>query len=304
MTRPAPLSQGDIVRIVPTARAITESELTDGIELLRSWGLTVQLATNVGAKQNQLAGSDEERAEALKAAFLDDSVRCIWCARGGYGTVRVLEKIPPEIITQNPKWVVGFSDITALHNYMNQLGIMSIHAQMPFAINKKTEATHQTLRQALFGEQLLIESTGHGYSKAGQAYGELVGGNLSVLYSLRGSAYDLVVQDKILFLEDLDELYYHLDRMAQNLKASGWNKKIAGLVVGGMTAMWDKNPEDPFGASSEQILLDALGTADIPVAFGFPVGHSANNQALLLGQKVKLSVSNKGAQLSFENSSA
>jgi len=304
MIRPASLKEGDTVRVVPTARAITKSELADGISLFQSWGLQVQLAANVGAKHYQQAGSDEDRARALIDAFLDDTVRCIWCARGGYGTVRTLAQLDPQVITQNPKWLTGFSDVTALHNYLHQLDVMSIHGQMPFAIGQKTNATRESLRQVLFGDSPTIQSAPHKHNQIGEAEGELVGGNLSILYSLRGSAFDLDVKGKILFLEDLDELYYHLDRMAQNLKVSQWDQQIAGLVVGGMTDMWDKNEKDPFGSGAEEILLDALGSATIPIAFGFPAGHGTDNQALVLGQKTKLSVSNLGAQLSFENSSA
>lgn len=303
LIRPNALEKGDTICIVPTARAITEKELDDGITLAESWGLNVTLAENVGKKAYQFGGSDQERAKAFIDAWMNPEIRAIWCARGGYGTIRMLQNIHDLNLKTDPKWLVGFSDITALHSYLNNAGLMSIHAQMPFAIGNKSEETKNSICDALFGRSKPIVKAPHHLDQIGETEGVLTGGNLSVLYSLRGTHYDLDVSDKILLLEDLDELLYHVDRMAQNLRAGGWDKKIKGLVVGGMSDMWDKNPDDPFGANAEQIIHKALGRTDIPIAFGFPVGHLNDNRALRFGEKIKLSVNDNGAHLSFNYSS-
>ena len=229
---PDPLVKGDRICIVPTARAITYEELEPGIDLARSWGFDVVLAENIGAKDNQFAGTDRERARAFAEAWLDPSVKAIWCARGGYGTVRILPFLQHLSLREAAKWVIGFSDVTALHNYFHLHGVSTLHAQMPFAIDKKTTDTHMSIQQALEGKFLDISAPEHEINQHGEAVGELVGGNLSVLYSLRGSKFDLDVEGKILFLEDLDELLYHVDRMAMNLHTSSWHQKLAGLVVG------------------------------------------------------------------------
>lgn len=301
MTTPAYLRPGDTVAIVPTARAISAAELQSGIQLMESWGLKASLAQNVGIKDNQQAGTAEQRIQAFNQALTDPSVRAIWCARGGYGTVHILDGIDKAALLADPKWIVGFSDISGLHNYVHSAGMESIHAQMPFAVDKKTAESLQTLKSALFGEGYSIRADMHEQNRFGELEAEVVGGNLSVLYSLRGGRFDLDVTGKILFLEDLDELYYHLDRMFENLRTADWGVQVAGVIVGSMSAMWDKNPEDPFGKSAEQMVLRVFGNKAIPIAFGFPAGHEADNRALVFGKTAKLSVSTSGTLLSFNN---
>lgn len=300
MILPAPLSHGDTVALVPTARAITVEELTDGLGLLKRWGLKARLGGCVGTRHHQQAGSASERLADLQAAIDDPEVRAIWCARGGYGTVHLLEGLDLTGLFRHPKWILGFSDVTALHNLLHARGFASLHAQMPFHIGAKSEATRETLRQALFGEPYKVHRPGTvSGDRPGEAEGRLIGGNLSVLYSLRGTPYDLDPRGKILFLEDLDELLYHMDRMVQNLRLGGWFKELAGLVVGGMSDMHDKDPGDPFGRSAERIIADAVGSVDYPVCYGFPSGHTVDNAALVLGERTKLSVTGDGATLSF-----
>jgi muramoyltetrapeptide carboxypeptidase len=305
----APLRPGDTIAIVPTARAIMRDELTEGIELAKSWGLHVKLGSCIGKKHFQQAGTARQRAADLRAALEDPKVKAVWCARGGYGTVHLLDHIEPEVFTNNPKWLVGFSDVTVLHNTLHSLGLPSLHAQMPFNIGSKSNDARESLRRALFGEQLGI-SMSHPAAMAsaarpGEGEGVLVGGNLSLLYALRGTPFDIDPAGKILFLEDLDELLYHVDRMVTNLKLGGWFDKLAGLIVGGMTDMRDKDPLDPFGKTAEQIVADAVGEAPYPVCYGFPAGHIADNRALVMGQTAKLSVTTTGATLSFvENTGA
>jgi muramoyltetrapeptide carboxypeptidase len=318
---PAPLKPGDTIAIIPTARAITVEELRDGIALAESWGLKVRLGAGIGRKHFQQAGTAEERAADLQAALGDPMVRAIWCARGGYGTVHLLDRLDLSVLRRDPKWIVGFSDITVLHNALHNLGIASLHAQMPFNIGAKTEECRESLRAALFGEESRAVSSewraarAYGLSLAtrhsllatpriGTCEGILIGGNLSLLYALRGTPYDIDPRGKVLFIEDLDELLYHVDRMVQNLRLAGWFKGLAGLIVGGMSDMRDKNPDDPFGKSAERIIADALGDADFPVCFGFPAGHIHDNRALVFGRKAKLSVTERGATLSFAGGSS
>ncbi|HRP00640.1 MAG TPA: LD-carboxypeptidase [Flavobacteriales bacterium] len=323
MLIPPPLRPGDTIAIVPTARAITAEELRDGIALAESWGLKVKLGDGIGHKHFQQAGTAEERAVDLQAALNDPAVRAIWCARGGYGTVHLLDHLDLSALRRDPKWIVGFSDITVLHNALHTIGIASLHAQMPFNIGAKTEATRETLRAALFGETFQVVATSFGprasgfggdaepvarspwpAARVGQCEGVLIGGNLSLLYALRGTPYDIDPRGKILFIEDLDELLYHVDRMVQNLRMAGWFKDLAGLIVGGMSDMRDKNPDDPFGKTAEEIIADALGDTTYPVCFGFPAGHIDDNRALVFGQKAKLSATANGATLSFEGGSS
>jgi muramoyltetrapeptide carboxypeptidase len=296
---PPPLSPGDTIAIVPTARSISTDELAAGIALAESWGLKVRLGAGVGRKHFQQAGTAAERTADLQAAIDDPSVKAIWCARGGYGTVHLVEALDTSPLDRVPKWIVGFSDITVLHNALHGLGVASLHAQMPFNIAGKSDACKETLRQALFGEPFTV-SGGQGH-RTGTSEGVVVGGNLSLLYALRGTPYDIDPRGKILFLEDLDELRYHMDRMIQNLKLSGWFRDLEGLIIGGMTDMRDKNPDDPFGKEVEEMINEACAPLTYPVCYGFPAGHIDDNQALVMGAKAKLSVTANGATLSFDD---
>lgn len=315
---PPALRPGDTIAILPTARAIVADELRDGIALAESWGLNVRLGAGVGRKHFQQAGTDAERAADLQAAIDDPTVKAIWCARGGYGTVRLMDRIDLTPLTRRPKWIIGFSDITVLHNALHRLGVASLHAQMPHNLGVKSEATRETLRAALFGGPFSIQAPSlkpqastlppgsklgaNGLrleAREGMCEGALVGGNLSMLYALRGTPYDIDPAGRILFLEDLDELLYHVDRMVQNLRLSGWFGRLAGLIVGGMSDMHDRNPADPFGQTAEEIIAEAVAPFGYPVCYGFPAGHIADNRALIFGAKAKLSVTRDGATLSF-----
>lgn len=305
MIIPPALRPGDTIAIIPTARAITGEELKAGIALVESWGLKVDLGAGVGRKRFQQAGTAEERAADLQAALEDEAVKAVWCARGGYGTVHLLELLNLSVLRKHPKWVVGFSDVTVLHSALHQLGVCSLHAQMPFHITGKTAACVDSLKAALFGAPQTLHVPPRGVTdgvpadRHGTAEGRLVGGNLSILYALRGTPYDLGTAGKILFIEDLDELLYHVDRMVMNLKLGGLFEHCAGLVLGTMTDMRDKDPSDPFGLSAEAIFARAVRDKGYPVCYNFPAGHMADNRALALGQNVKLSVTAEGTTLSF-----
>jgi muramoyltetrapeptide carboxypeptidase len=310
---PPPLRPGDTIAIVPTARAITADELRDGIALAESWGLCVKLGAGIGRKHFQQAGTDAQRAADLQAAIHDPEVKAIWCARGGYGTIRLMDRVDLAPLRQAPKWIIGFSDITVLHNALHKLGVASLHAQMPFAIGGKTGECRESLRRVLFGEEYSVargewrvrsEALAAHHSplatqRAGQCEGILIGGNLSILYALRGTPYDIDPAGKILFLEDLDELRYHMDRMIQNLKHGGWFRDLAGLIVGGMSDMRDKDLKDPFGMEAEQMIAEAVAHYSYPVCYGFPAGHIADNRALIMGRQARLVVNDTGTTMTY-----
>lgn len=298
MIQPKHLQKGDTVAIVSTARKISKQELQPALDLLKSWGLSYILGNSIGAEDHQFAGNDELRADDLQT-FLDNSeIKAIWCARGGYGTVRIIDSLDFTSFLKNPKWIVGYSDITVLHNQLHKLGVQSIHAQMPMEIEKKSAATKETLRKALFGEAYNIALDGdHSLNRQGTAEGIFVGGNLSILYSLCGSASSIDTKGKILFLEDLDEYLYHIDRMMQNLKRNGMLKDLSALIVGGMSDMNDNTI--PFGKTAEEIIRSTVEVYDYPVFFGIPAGHVEDNRALILGKNISLKLSGKRLKITF-----
>ncbi|MGB3949091.1 MAG: LD-carboxypeptidase [Bacteroidia bacterium] len=287
MKQPEFLKKGDKVGIVAPARKMSKEELLPAIEILNSWGLEVVLGKNLFCEENQFSGSDEQRAEDLQKMLDDPSIKAIISARGGYGTLRIIDKINFFTFTQHPKWIVGYSDITVLHSHIHTLGITTIHATMPINFSKNTEAT-ESLRKALFGESIKYNFESHPLNKniTSIIEGEVVGGNLSLIYALTGSVSDIDTKDKILFIEDLDEYLYHIDRMMLNLKRSGKLSHLKALIVGGMTDMKDNTV--PFGKTAEEIILDTIKDYNYPVYFGFPAGHIDRNLALYFGKKAKI----------------
>ncbi|MEZ4857512.1 MAG: LD-carboxypeptidase [Flavobacteriaceae bacterium] len=298
MQIPTYLKHGDTVAVVSTARKITETELQPALNVLKSWGLNYILGKTIGAESHQFAGDDALRAADFQEMLNAPGVKAIWCARGGYGTVRMIDLLDFSNFLKHPKWIVGYSDITVLHNHLHQLGIATLHAQMCLELENKSEATRETLQKALFGEPYTIEyPSNHSLNRKGEAKAQLVGGNLSILYSLCGSPSALNTKGKILFLEDLDEHLYHIDRMMQNLKRNGMLKDLAGLIVGGMSDMKDHTQahgfatDRPFGKTAEEIIYDAVKEYNYPVCFGFPAGHIWDNRAIIMGKEVLFFIS-------------
>ncbi|MEM7187676.1 MAG: LD-carboxypeptidase [Bacteroidota bacterium] len=298
MVTPPFLKPGDTVAIVSTARKINRSELEPALNLLASQGLKAMLGHTIGAAEHQFAGADALRIKDFQAALDNPNIKAIWCARGGYGTVRVIDGLDFSKFIKQPKWIIGFSDITVLHSHIHNFGIETLHAQMPLDIEKKTKAAQDGIFQVLFGRKYAISyATEHSFNRMGSVKAPLVGGNLSVLYSLCGSASGITSEGKILFLEDLDEYLYHIDRMMQNLRRNGMLDALAGLVVGGMTKMHDNTI--PFGKSAQEIVRDLVGDCDYPVCYDFPAGHITDNQPLILGREVQLTVAAGTAGIRF-----
>ncbi|MCB0455727.1 MAG: LD-carboxypeptidase, partial [Aequorivita sp.] len=230
MATPPFLKKGDNVAIVSTARKISKEELKPALQLLESWGLKAVLGNTIGAEENQFAGSDHLRAADFQAMLDDPKIKAIWCARGGYGTVRIIDKLDFSAFKKNPKWIIGYSDVTVLHSHIHNLGVETLHAQMCLEIENKTAETAESIRKVLFGEHYNIEIENTDSHDSLQILkGVLIGGNLSVLYSLCGSTSEMETDGKILFIEDLDEMLYHIDRMMMNLKRSGYLKNLKAL---------------------------------------------------------------------------
>ncbi|PIV50848.1 MAG: LD-carboxypeptidase [Flavobacteriaceae bacterium CG02_land_8_20_14_3_00_34_13] len=300
MIRPSFLKKGDKVAIVSTARKVSLEELQPALQLLKSWQLEAIIGKTIGAEEHQFSGNDFLRAEDFQCMLNNPEIKAIWCARGGYGTVRIIDLLDFNEFKKHPKWIIGYSDVTVLHSHLHVLGFESLHAQMPVDINNKSEATIETLRQALFGEEYVIGCVAKdAQTKVGISRGQLVGGNLSILYSLCGSPSAIDTKGKILFIEDLDEYLYHIDRMLQNLKRNGYFENLAGFIVGGMAKMNDNTI--PFGKTAEEIIAETVSGYNFPVCFGFPAGHMEDNQAIILGTEVVLEVGEWKTSLAFKN---
>jgi muramoyltetrapeptide carboxypeptidase len=289
MIQPAYLQKNDTVAIVSTARKITLAELQPAIDLLKSWGLNVVIGETIGFEAHQFAGTDQQRASDFQKMLDNPSIKAIWCARGGYGTVRIIDALDFMEFKKYPKWIIGYSDITVLHSHIHKLGFRTLHATMPLDVEKNPQIALASLKKCLFGKTISYEINASKENKSGSAEGILVGGNLSMLYSLLGSETSIKTEGKILFIEDLDEYLYHIDRMLMNLKRNRYFNNLNGLIVGGMTDMHDN--AIPFGKNAKEIILDAVSEFDFPVVFDFPAGHLKDNRALVFGQKVELNVS-------------
>lgn len=284
MIKPSYLKPGDKVGIAATARKISLPEIQYAVNTLTEWGFEVVLPEGLYSKNHQFAGTDVERAAVLQSLLDNPEIKAVLCARGGYGTVRIVDLLDWELFTKHPKWIVGYSDITVLHGHINQtLGIASLHATMAFNITAEEErqAAIASLKDALTGNEVVHLLPAHPLNREGNASGVVVGGNLSVLYSMMGSVSFPDTDGKILFLEDLDEYLYHIDRMMMGLKRAGKLTNLAALVVGGMTDMRDNAV--PFGKTAEQIIYDAVKEYNYPLYFGLQAGHIANNLALPMG---------------------
>ena len=298
MKQPEFLKKGDRVAIVCTARKFTREDAQPAIDLLESWELQAVLGNTIGLDNHQLGGSDEERAADLQKMMDDPEIKAIWIARGGYGTVRIIDRIDFSNFIKNPKWMIGFSDITVLHSHLNTLGVQSIHGMMPFSVPTTAEISKETLHNALFGKSTNYTISSSPQNKTGVGKGALVGGNLSIIYSLLGSKSSIDTKGKILFLEDLDEYLYHIDRMFYNLKRNGYFEHLNGLIIGGMTDMHDNSI--PFGYDAQQIILEICKEYDFPICFDFPAGHLTENRALIFGKNVTLDVSKNNVTLNFD----
>ncbi|RKR81816.1 muramoyltetrapeptide carboxypeptidase [Mucilaginibacter gracilis] len=294
---PPYLKKGDKVAITCPAKKLP-APMTDAIALLELWGLEVVLGETINASYHQFAGDDNLRARDMQRFLDDEDIKAIIAARGGYGTVRMIDKLDFTKFAQNPKWVVGFSDITVLHTHIwANYGVQTIHGQMPVNVKDGSEKSLETLRMALFGEAGDYEFKTHAVNRPGEASGQLIGGNLSLLAAVSGSVSDIDYQGKILFIEDVGEYLYAIDRMMYTLKRAGRLKNLAGLVVGGFTEI--KDNDIPFGQTVPEIIMAVVSEYNYPVCFDFPAGHLPDNRALILGKTVNLLVNQNHAHIKY-----
>ncbi|MCB0380267.1 MAG: LD-carboxypeptidase [Flavobacteriales bacterium] len=299
MEKPPSLKKGDKIAIISTARKIFKIELEPAVAIIKSWGLEPVFGKNLFNENHQFSGTTKERVADLQNALDNSEIKAIICARGGYGTVQVIDQIDFSNFKKNPKWIVGYSDVTVLHNHINtNFNIQTLHASMPINFATNTKEALESLKETLFGALPIYTCDVDELNKLGDATGELVGGNLSIIYSLTGTRSQINTKGKILFLEDLDEYLYHIDRMMMNLKLAGLLTELKGLIVGGMSDMNDNTV--PYGKTAKQIIFDVVKEYNYPVCFEFPAGHIKDNRALMMGAEVDLKVSKNEVELSFK----
>ncbi|MCK4661962.1 MAG: LD-carboxypeptidase [Bacteroidales bacterium] len=300
MNKPLYLKSGDKVGVISPGKSLSVQTISFADNLLGKWGLEVIMGKNIDKSYNQFAGTDDERAKDLQEMLDDKSIKAILCSRGGYGTIRIIEKLNFKNFIKYPKWIVGYSDITVLHSYLNKiLNFESIHGVMPinFPENIKDNESTESLKRTLFGQNPEYTIKSHKLNRKGKASGILVGGNLSILYSLRGTKLDLDYKGKILFIEDIDEYLYHIDRIMLNLKLGGILAGLKGMIIGGMTNM--KDNEITFGKSAYEIIHEAISEYNFPVCFNFNAGHIEPNLTLILGRKIVLDVKQNEVEIEF-----
>ncbi|MHA4808568.1 S66 peptidase family protein [Flavitalea flava] len=289
---PPSLQPGDTIGILCPAGFMPRAKAQTCIDTLQDWGYKVRIGKTLeGTSDNYFSGTDEERLADLQQMLNDQEVKAILCGRGGYGLSRIIDRIDFSKFKKDPKWIIGFSDVTVLHTHIySNFGIASLHAPMTSAFNDdgNKDVYVQSLHEALEGKKGRFQCPPHDFNKKGEAIGELVGGNLSLLVHLTGSDSELKTKGRILFLEDVGEYLYSIDRMFWHLKRSGKLDRLAGLIIGGFTD--NKDTERPFGKPVYDLIQDVVREYDYPVCYGFPVSHGKENYALKVGVGYKLKV--------------
>lgn len=301
LTTPAYLQKGDTIAIVAPAGILKNRKhiIDKAKSLAESWGLKVVYGKHMFSQNNHFAGTDDERCEDFQLALDNPNIKAIWSARGGYGSVRILDKLDFSTFKKHPKWIIGYSDITAFHNHVHNLGVETIHGMMGTSMQDNPQdipETIETLRKALFGETLRYEIQSSKMNRKGVVSGELVGGNIAILASMLGSESQVKTDGKILFIEEIGEYKYSIDRMLQSLKRAGYFTKVKAVIVGDMTKI--KKNSTPWGSSIKQLILDVLPN-DIPVLFDFPAGHEPDNRALIMGRTITLDIKEKTVSIIF-----
>lgn len=301
LVTPPYLQKGDTIAIIAPAGILKNRKhvIDRAKELAESWGLKVVYGKHMFNQNHHFAGTDEERCQDFQDALDNPNIKAIWSARGGYGSVRILDKLDFTKFKENPKWVIGYSDITAFHNHIHNLGIETIHGMMGTSLQDKLEdipETIETLRKVLFGEELEYKIESSKYNREGEVKGALIGGNIAILTSMLGSDSQMLTDGKILFIEEIGEYKYSIDRMLQSLKRASYFNNIKGIIVGDMTKI--KKNTTPWGSSIEQLILDVI-PKDIPILFNFPAGHEPDNRALIMGRVIKMDIKEKAATVKF-----
>ena len=302
MNQPPYLISGDSIAIVAPAGILKNKQklIQQAKELAENWGLKVVIGSQVFNQNNHFAGTDAERAIDFQKAIDNKNIKAIWCARGGYGSVRIIDRLDFTKFKKNPKWIIGYSDITVFHNHLHNLGFETLHAMMGTSMSfdqEQTQESIETLRKALFGEKISYEIPSSNSNIKGFAEGELIGGNLAIMSSMLGSNSELDTDGKILFVEEIGEYKYAIDRMFQSLKRAGYFNNLKGLIIGDMSNI--KRNTTGWGSSIEQLILNVVSEYNFPVLFGFPAGHEPDNRALIMGRKVKIEVTDNLSKVTF-----
>ena len=289
---PSYLQKGDTIGITCPAGYMAKEKAQTCIDTLQSWGYEVMVGKTVGSdSENYFSGTDEERLDELQAMLDNENIKAILCGRGGYGVGRIIEQLDFKAFKKYPKWIIGFSDITILHSHIySNYKIATLHAPMAGAFNDGGDTGEYilSLKNAVEGKKIKYECALHEFNKKGEAIGELVGGNLALLAHCVGTSSDIKTKGRILFIEDIAEYLYNVDRMFYQLKRSGKLDKLAGLIIGGFTDM--KDTERPFGKTVYEIINEIVSEYDYPVCYDFPVSHGKENMALKIGSGYKLKV--------------
>ncbi len=293
------LKQNDTVIIVSPSGRVAGTRLSNAASTLQKWSLNVLLSENAQKRHHNFSGTKDERLSDLQWALNHPEAKAIFASRGGYGAIHLLDKLDWFLFKKNPKILVGYSDISNLHASVNKMGVPSLHALMPnsFPPFGEPNSSLQSLKKALFDKHYTLEWKNGQASEDAEVEGEVVGGNLSILYSLQGTPYAPDYKGKILFIEEVNEYLYHIDRILHNFMLSGIFSQIKGLIIGDFSQI--KDDEVPFGKSLEQIILNVTKSYQFPVAFGLQSGHSSPTLALPLGKKGKLSLSKRHCKLCF-----
>jgi len=303
LIQPESLKSGDTISILAPSGVLNnfDNKITKAINIFKSWGLNVVLGNHIYDKNGHFAGTDKNREKDFQKALDNKNIKAIWCARGGYGAVRIIDKLNFDNYLKNPKWIIGFSDITVIHNKLNFLNSESIHAMMitGFEDIGQNNDSLSKLKNVLFGDSLSYSITSNKNNKTGKSEGIIVGGNLTLIQSTIGSKTELKMKDKILFIEEIGEYAYHIDRMLYSLKRAGYFENCKGLIVGQISDV-KKNTTD-FGRSINELILDVLDEYNFPILFDFPAGHEKTNFPIILGRKVILDVSKPDSKVIFYN---
>jgi muramoyltetrapeptide carboxypeptidase len=304
LIQPDYLKAGDTVAILAPSGILRNrnTEVEQAKSLLESWNLNVVVGQHVFSQDNHFAGTDTERCEDFQKALDDPKISAIWCARGGYGTVRILDKLDYSGFKKHPKWIIGYSDITALHNQVHNEGFESLHALMCVSLSEdkdEIEASISSFKDAIFGKPIHYILAGSNYNKVGEVTAPVVGGNLTILHTMLGSNASIDTSGKILFIEEIGEYKYHIDRMLQSLKRAGYFENCKGVIVGDMSKM--RKNTTPWGKPIEQLILDVLAEYDFPVVFNVPAGHEKDNRALILGRQATISIGLDKSTIVFKN---
>ena len=294
---PAYLKNGDVIGITASAGYITTDQIRSAVQKMESWGYKVRIGDTIDKRDFTFGGTDEERARDFQLMLDDPQIKAIMCARGGYGVVRIIDKLNWEKFKAKPKWIIGFSDVTVFHSHLNKnLGIASIHSKMcnsfpdDWSLAEPIQIeTIESIQLALSGKKMNYMAMPNPQNKLGTADGVLIGGNLKMLETLAGTKSDITTAGKILFVEDTGEYMYNIDRMFWNLKRTGKLSQLKGLIIGGFKIKVDEDSDD-FGRTLQDVVLEKLKNYSYPVCFDFPVGHQKNNYALKCGVRHRLTI--------------